>query len=147
MKDRKIKNIFMEGAIPPEKIATSIANHQSKTHIGAHAIFMGQVRADELEGKQVHAIEYSAQETMANQVCHKIREAAFENYALSCMHIHHSLGVVPKGEICLFVFVSCAHREVVFEALPKIVEEIKAKLPIFGKEIFEDDSHQWKVNR
>ena len=147
MKDQKIKNILFEGAIPPEKIATSIANHQSKTHIGAHAIFMGQVRADQIEGKQVHAIEYTAQETMANQVCHDIREESFKNYDLSCMHIHHSIGIVPKGEICLFVFVSGAHREVVYKALPHIVDEIKAKLPIFGKEIFEDHSYQWKVNR
>ena len=40
-----IKNIFVEGAISPTKIATSIAHHQSKTNIGAHAIFLGQVRA------------------------------------------------------------------------------------------------------
>lgn len=147
MKDKKIKNIFVQGGIPPDKIATSIANHQSKTHIGAHAIFMGQVRADELEDKIVHAIEYTAQEQMANQVCEQIREKAFKKYDLSCMHIYHSLGKVPKGEICLFVFVSGAHREVVFEALPIIVNEIKAKLPIFGKEIFDDQTHQWKINQ
>ena len=102
MKDKKIKNIFVQGGIPPDKIATSIANHQSKTHIGAHAIFMGQVRADELEDKIVHAIEYTAQEQMANQVCEQIREEAFKKYDLSCMHIYHSLGKVPKGEICLW---------------------------------------------
>ena len=27
-----------------------------------------------------------------------------------------------------------------------LVEEIKEKLPVFGKEIFEDKTHQWKVN-
>jgi len=36
---------------------------------------------------------------------------------------------------------------VVFEALPIIVNEIKAKLPIFGKEIFDDQTHQWKINQ
>ena len=48
---KSIKNIFVEGAITPEKIAKSIAAHQSKTGIGAHDIFLGQVRADEIDGE------------------------------------------------------------------------------------------------
>jgi len=146
MKD-KIKTIFVEGAISPSKIAESIAHHQSKTEIGAHNIFLGQVRADQIDKKKVSAIEYTAQIDIANQVCHEIREAAFSKYDLSCMHIYHSLGKVYSGEICFFVFVSSAHRTPVFDSLTEIVNDIKAKLPIFGKEFFEDQSHQWKVNQ
>lgn len=145
--EHKIKNIFVEGAIAPSKIAESIGHHQSKTEIGAHNIFLGQVRADEIGGKKVNAIEYTAQTEIANQVCHEIREAAFSKYDLSCMHIYHSLGVVKIGEICFFVFVSSPHRGPVFDSLSEIVNEIKDKLPIFGKELFEDQSHQWKVNQ
>jgi molybdopterin synthase catalytic subunit len=143
----KIKNIFVEGAISPNKIAESIGHHQSKTKIGAHNIFLGQVRADEINGKTVNAIDYSAQTEIANQLCHEIREAAFSKYDLSCMHIYHSLGRVNAGEISFFVFVSSAHRPPVFESLSEIVNEIKEKLPIFGKELFEDKSYQWKVNQ
>lgn len=145
--EHKIKNIFVEGAIAPSKIAESIGHHQSKNEIGAHNIFLGQVRADEIGGKKVNAIEYTAQTEIANQVCHEIREAAFSKYDLSCMHIYHSLGVVKTGEICFFVFVSSPHRGPVFDSLSEIVNEIKDKLPIFGKELFEDQSHQWKVNQ
>ena len=145
--ERKIKNIFIEGAISPTKIAESIGHHQSKTKIGTHNIFLGQVRADEIKGKTVSAIDYSAQTEIANQLCHDIREAVFSKHDLSCMHIYHSLGNVKAGEICFFVFVSSAHRPPVFESLSEIVNEIKDKLPIFGKELFEDQSHQWKVNR
>lgn len=142
----KIKNVFRDGAITPEAIAKSIAAHQSKTHIGAHEIFLGQVRADEIEGKMVKAIEYTAHKEMANKVLHEIREKAFELYDLSCMHIYHSLGMVAAGEICLFVFVSSKHRLASREALAYLVEEIKKNAPIFGKEVFTDQSHQWKVN-
>ena len=107
---------------------------------------MGQVRADVIDNKTVTAIEYTAYEDMANQKFHDIREAAFEKFELTCMHIYHSLGTVKVGEICLFVFVSSPRRKVVFEALEFIVEAIKADVPVFGKEIFEDESHQWKVN-
>ncbi|MBT8303590.1 MAG: molybdenum cofactor biosynthesis protein MoaE [Bacteroidia bacterium] len=147
MKNKKIKNIFIEGGIPPEKIAQSISNHKSKTGIGAHDIFLGQVRADKIGNKMVGAIEFSAQEEMANEVCHEIREAVFDKFPVNCLHIYHSLGKVVVGEICFFVFVSSGHRDEVFESMPFLVNEIKAKVPIFGKEIFEDETHQWKINK
>ncbi len=141
-----MKKALVVGAISPEKIATSIAHHQVKTNIGGHAIFLGQVRADEIEGETVKAIDYTAYEEMAEKEFHEIREAAFEKYDLTCLHIYHSLGVVKAGEICLFVFTSSKHRAMAFDACRFITEEIKAKVPVFGKEIFEDDSHQWKKN-
>ena len=147
MSEKKIKDIFFEGAIPPEKIATSIDNHKSKTHIGAHAIFLGQVRSDKIDGKEIKSIEYSTQKKLANKICHDIKEKIFQKYSISCMHIYHSIGKVSKGEVCFFVFVSGPHRKVVFDTLPKIVDLIKAKVPIFGKEIFEDESHKWKINQ
>lgn len=147
MSEKKIKNVFVEGAITPEKIATSIAHHQVKTNIGAHDIFLGQVRADDIDGEIVQAIEYSAYEEMANQVFHDIRESAFEKFDLTCMHIYHSKGIVKTGEICLFVFTSSAHRKEAMDACRYLVEEIKAKAPVFGKELFEDGEHVWKVNQ
>ena len=146
MADKNIKNVFKEGAISSAFIGESIAKHQSKTTIGAHNIFLGQVRADIIEGRSILAIEYTAYEDMANAKFHDIREAAFEKFNLTCMHIYHSLGTVKAGEICMFVFVSSPRRKEVFKALEFIVEEIKAKVPVFGKEIFEDNTHQWKVN-
>ena len=103
-KVRTPKNIFVQGAISPEKIATSIANHSTKTEIGGHSIFLGQVRADQKQKGEVVAIEYTAYEEMALQKAFEIREAVFAKYPLTCMHIYHSLGEVKVGEICLFVF-------------------------------------------
>jgi molybdopterin synthase catalytic subunit len=146
MSETKPKNVFIKGAISSEFIGISIAKHQSKTSIGAHNIFLGQVRADDIDGKTISAIEYTAHEDMANAKFHEIREATFDKFNLTCMHIYHSLGIVKSGEICLFVFVSSPRRKEVFKALEYVVEEIKAKVPVFGKEIFEDNTHQWKVN-
>lgn len=141
-----MKNCFRDGAITPEFIANSIAHHQVKTNIGAHQIFLGQVRADEIEGNEVVAIEYAAHEEMANKAFGVIREAAFDTFDLTCMHICHSKGVVKAGEICLFVFVSSKHRKEVQKAIEFVVEEIKEKVPVFGKEMFEDGSFVHKVN-
>ena len=142
-----MKNIFVKGAIDPSFISDSIANHAVKTNIGGHSIFLGQVRADEIEGRMVAAIEYTAYEEMALQQMHDIREDIFSKYPLTCMHVYHSLGKVNAGEICLFVFTSAPHRKEAIDACEETVERIKAQLPVWGKELFQDESYQWKENK
>lgn len=142
----QLKNIFQQGPIDPSFIANSIAKHATKTEIGGHNIFLGQVRADQIGENNVIAIEYTSHVDMALEKMHEIREAIFAKYPLTCMHIYHSLGLVKKGEICLFVFTSSKHRKAAIDACSECVEKIKAELPIWGKEIFETEGYQWKEN-
>jgi len=147
MTSKKIKNIFINGAIPASFIAQKIQDHSNKTHIGAHSIFLGQVRADTIDEKKVTAITYTAYEPMALESMHKIREAIFEKYDLTCMHVYHSLGTVKAGEVSLLVFTSSPHRKAAIDACGEVVERIKAELPVWGKELFEDETYQWKTNQ
>ncbi len=144
MKEKKKHTVLVEGPITAAFIADSIQKHSSKTNIGAHDIFLGQVRNDLISGKTVVAIEYSAYSEMAEEKFHTIREAAFAKYNLVCMHIYHSTGMVKAGEICLFVFVSAKHRKDAFDACREITEQIKVSVPVWGKEIFEDETYTWK---
>jgi molybdopterin synthase catalytic subunit len=146
MKGQAPKNIFVEGPIQPEFIANSIQKHQSKTNIGGHSIFLGQVRADEKEEGRVVAIDYTAYQEMALEKAFEIREDIFLKYPLTCMHIHHSLGKVNAGEICLFVFTSSKHRKAAMQACDELVERIKSELPIWGKEITDSQQEVWKEN-
>jgi len=144
--ERKPKNIFVRGAIPAAKTSESVQKHATLSEIGAHAIFLGQVRADVKDEGVVTAIEYTAYEEMALEKAHEIREAVFAKYPLSCMHIYHSLGCVEVGEICLFVFTSSAHRREAIDACNETVERIKAELPVWGRELLGEDKHVWKKN-
>ena len=146
MKEQQPKNLFTEGPVPPSLVAESIEKHSSRTGIGAHSIFLGQVRADIIDDKKVVAIDYTAYEEMAIDKMHEIREEIFAKYNLTCMHIYHSLGRVAAGEISLFVFTSSAHRKPAIEACSEVVERIKADLPVWGKELFADESYEWKKN-
>jgi len=143
----KKKTVFIQGEITSAFIANAISKHQTKTGIGAHNIFLGQIRKDEVAGKTVSAIEFSCYEEMAEKKLHDIREDAFKKFDLTCMHIYHSLGIVNLGEICFFVFVSAAHRPQVYEATEYIVNKVKEDVPIFGKELFETGAYQWKKNK
>jgi molybdopterin synthase catalytic subunit len=147
MKERKPVNIFVQGPVKADFIGESIQKHSNKTEIGGHSIFLGQVRADLIGEKRVAAIEYTAHEPLALQTMHEIREAIFAKYGLTCMHVHHSLGTVAVGEISLFVFTSSPHRKAAIEACGEVVERIKAELPVWGQEVFDDNTRQWKENR
>lgn len=147
MTNHRVRNIFVQGPVSPAFIAEKIAAHASKTDIGGHSIFLGQVRADEKEGKTVLSIDYSTYEEMALEKMHLIRQEIFDKYPLTCMHIYHSLGQVKAGEISLFVFTSSVHRKPAIDACSEIVERIKAELPVWGKEILSDESYVWKENR
>jgi molybdopterin synthase catalytic subunit len=142
----KHKNIFVGGAISATFIAEKIQAHQDKLDIGGHSIFLGQVRADDVSDKKVAAIDYTSYEELALEKMSQVREEIFGKYNLSCMHIYHSLGRVNAGEICLFVFTSSAHRKAAIDACEEVVERIKKELPIWGQELFEDDTYQWKEN-
>ncbi|MXV16065.1 molybdenum cofactor biosynthesis protein MoaE [Hufsiella ginkgonis] len=147
MAEHKIRSIFKQGPVAPAFIAESIGKHSTKTGIGAHSIFMGQVRGDTIDGKEVIAIEYTAYEELAIAKFHEIRQEIFDKYPLTCLHVHHSLGRVSAGELCLFVFASSAHRAAATSACGEVVERIKADLPIWGKELFAGESYQWKENK
>ena len=144
---RKLKNIFVQGPISASFIADSIQKHSTKTEIGGHSIFLGQVRSDIIDEKKILAIEYTTYEEMALEKMNSIREEIFAKYYLTCMHVYHSLGKIAAGEICFFVFTSSAHRKAAIDACNETVERIKAELPVWGKELFTDETHQWKVNK
>lgn len=144
METMKKNKFLVSGRIEPSFISEQITKHSSKKDIGAHTIFLGQVRADNKNGKIVREIIYSGYEEMAEKEIAKIRENIFQKYEMKCLHIFHSLGRVKAGEISLFVFLSAKHRKDTFAALQETVDQIKAKVPIWGKEIFEDESYQWK---
>ncbi len=145
--ENKSKKIFVEGAISPQFIANEIAKHGAKKNIGAHQIFLGQIRSDVINVKTVQAIEFTAYNDMAEEEYYNMREMIFAKYQLTCMHVYHSLGRINAGEINLFLITSSVHRQQATEACKEMVELIKTKLPVWGKEIFDDENYQWKVNK
>lgn len=135
---------LIEGPVPAGFVSLEISKHQSKTAAGAHAMFLGQVRDDLVEGKKVTGIEYSAYDAMIEPVIQDIKDQLFKNFPdLICFHCYHSTGLVRCGEISMLVMVSAGHRKQSFAALEKGVEMIKEKLPVWKKELFADGTSRW----
>jgi molybdopterin synthase catalytic subunit len=143
----KINNsIFIDGPISNEFIAKIIHLHNLHTDIGAHSIFLGQVRSDEADGSRVAAIEYTTQAELALEKLNEIQAALFEKYQMTGLNIFHSTGKVKAGEICLFVLAASAHRAEAIAACSEAVERVKSELPVWGKLIYENTTVRWKEN-
>ncbi|MCL1936777.1 MAG: molybdenum cofactor biosynthesis protein MoaE [Candidatus Azobacteroides sp.] len=145
--DEQQKNLFIEGAISGILITEIVQKYSAETKAGGHSIFLGQVRTDEKEGQEVQAIEFTAYQEMGIKKMAQIREEIIAKYELIGLHAYHSLGIVQKGEICLFAFTCSQHRKSAMAACSELVERLKKELPLWGKEIYSDGSYQWKENR
>lgn len=142
-----VKNYLVEGPVTIKEISVSLESIGDKQGAGGHSVFMGQVRADIIDGKTVKAIQYSAYDTMVKAEADKIvKEILSEFSDAQSVDIIHSTGTVNAGELSLFVLVSAGHRQQAIKACAKTVEMIKERLPVWKKEIFEDDSHIWRQN-
>jgi molybdopterin synthase catalytic subunit len=138
---------LINGPVTPGVISEIIAKGGENIECGAHSLFFGQVRRDQANGKFVRAIEYSAYEEMVITEADKIYKSILSEFDdVKTIEIIHSKGLVKAGEISLLVMVSAGHRDHAFKACAKTVELIKEKLPIWKKEIFEDNSGQWREN-
>jgi len=137
---------LIDKAIEADEIARHINKFQNNLTLGAYNIFLGQVREDMKDGQPVDYIDYTSFKEMAENTLAKICLQAAEQFSISHVTIIHSLGLVKKGQLCLFVLVCGGHRQDIFTSCSYIVEQIKKEVPIWGKEVLADNTHLWKIN-
>lgn len=138
---------LVPGPVSPDLIAALLTEAGRRSDTGGHSIFIGQVRSDIMDGKKVTAIEYSAYEPMVAAEAGKIISRIHSEFTdVRSVEIIHSTGRVGAGEISLVVFVSAGHRRQAIAACSMAVEKIKENLPVWKKEIFDDNSSLWKSN-
>ncbi|MBA4323269.1 MAG: molybdopterin converting factor [Odoribacter sp.] len=136
-----------EGPVTADLIASEIKKLSIRKDTGGHSIFLGQVRDDLSEKRRVKAIEYSAYDEMVNVEAERIKEDILNEFSdVLEIVIIHAAGTVRAGEISMFVLVSAGHRDQATKACRQAVELIKKRLPVWKREIFEDDTYRWQEN-
>jgi molybdopterin synthase catalytic subunit len=133
-----------EGPLPFSLAGELMSRDAVGDTAGGISVFAGQVRADVVGGRVVKAIEYSSYETMLNEAVDSIRDIVFRAFSdVKSITIIHSTGVVRAGELSLLVVVTAGHRDQAMRACTHTVELVKERLPVWKKEIFEDEAHRW----
>ncbi|WOL17219.1 molybdopterin synthase catalytic subunit [Canna indica] len=112
---------------------------------GAIATFEGTTR-DTFEGKRVVELRYEAYVPMAARRLAAICAEARAAWQLLRLAVVHRLGTVGVGEASVFVAASAVHRAEAMEACRYIIDEVKASVPIWKKEVYEN-GEVWKENR
>lgn len=134
---------FVQGAIPETAV---IAALDATGGAGAHEIFLGRVRPDELSNGAVTAIEYTCYPEMATLALEAMIAETQQEYETISITVLHSLGMVPAGQLCLLVATAAKHRKAAREACSSLVERIKKELPVWGKEHLTSSAAEWKTN-
>lgn len=110
---------------------------------GAVVVFAGVVRADERDGKRVTRIHYDCYEAMARRELEELAESVRRETGVSEIRAVHRVGDVPVGEVSLLVVVRAGHRAEAYDASRRVVEGIKRRVPIWKKEVYDDQSGEW----
>ncbi len=94
---------------------------------GAVVTFLGVTR-------EVPELEYEAYAEMAERQIAEIVARAVERHGLCAAAVEHRVGTVPLSEASVAIAVSAPHRAEAFAGAREIIDEIKARVPIWKKE-------------
>ena len=111
-------------------------------HAGACVTFEGWVR-DHNEGQPVVALDYEAYAPLAEKEGLRILAEARERFAIRGAVCVHRVGALKIGELAVWVGVTAAHRGAAFDACRYLIDEMKARLPIWKKEHYTDGATVW----
>ena len=111
---------------------------------GGIDMFLGTTR-NHSKGKKVIRLEYEAYSPMALRMMSEIESEIRKRWNIQKISIVHRIGVVPVMEASVAIVVSAAHRKEAFEACRYAIDELKKRVPIWKKEIF-DDGEVWVEN-
>ena len=103
---------------------------------GAIATFTGTTRVHS-RGRTVTHLDYEAYEGMAEKTMAEIAEALQQRYELTGVAIHHRIGRVGIGETSVVIAVSAPHRQDALAACKDAIDELKERVPLWKKEVYE----------
>ena len=109
---------------------------------GACVTFEGWVR-NHNEGRAVEALDYEAFAPLAEREGERILVEAGEKFPVVKLACVHRVGALQIGDLAVWVGVTAAHRGAAFEACRYVIDEAKARLPIWKKEHYVNGASEW----
>lgn len=122
-----------------------LAEHEELVgHQAAGAIvgFVGMIR-DHDGGRQVLRLEYSAHPSAAQEMAEVLTEVAETSQGVRAIAASHRIGALQIGEAALVAAVAADHRSAAFETCARLVDTIKARLPVWKHQFFADGTDEW----
>jgi molybdopterin synthase catalytic subunit len=109
---------------------------------GAVVTFTGVVREID-QGRRVVELEYVAHESANRVITEVANDIATKYDDLLGLAVVHRVGILRVGEVAMVVAASAAHRAAALGACAAAVEEVKTRLPVWKRQVFDDGSDEW----
>ncbi len=119
---------------------------QSDPSCGATVLFLGTVREfTESEGRkrQTACLHYEAFIEMAYAALEDLCQKVKSRWPVQRLRVIHRIGPIELGETCVAILTSCPHRKDAFAAASWLMDQIKAEVPLWKKEIWVEGTSQW----
>jgi molybdopterin synthase catalytic subunit len=116
-----------------------LVSHQSA---GAVVGFVGMIR-DHDGGRRVVRLEYSAHPTAEQVIAEVVGDVAERSEGVRAIAASHRIGVLHIGEAALVAAVAADHRQAAFATCALLVDTIKARLPVWKHQFFDDGTDEW----
>jgi molybdopterin synthase catalytic subunit len=108
---------------------------------GGIALFAGAVR-DSDHDRGVSGLSYSAHPSAVDEL-RRVAEVIAEKYPVIGIAAVHRVGDLAIGDLAVVLAVSCPHRAEAFDACRDLIDILKASVPIWKHQRFDDGSAEW----
>lgn len=122
----------------PARLARVLCDRRA----GAVATFEGRVRHRN-DGETVRALHYGAYPELAETEGERVLAEARQKFDILTAACAHRTGRLRPGDIAVWAGVAAGHRGAAFAACRYIIDEIKARLPIWKKEHYASGAAEW----
>lgn len=109
---------------------------------GAVVVFVGVVR-DHDHGESVVSLHYSSHPSAESVLEAVVAEVVGRADGVRAVAVSHRIGDLVVGDTAFVVAVSADHRRAAFAACADLVEEVKARLPVWKRQVFVDGRDEW----
>ena len=108
---------------------------------GGIALFAGAVR-DSDHDREVSGLSYSAHPSAVDEL-RRVAEVIAAKYPVIGIAAVHRVGGLAIGDLAVVLAVSCPHRAEAFEACRDLIDILKASVPIWKHQRFDDGTAEW----
>lgn len=120
---------------------TAVLDEVADPDHGGTALFIGTTRRETTE-REVTELRYEAYEELALAELHTIAAEAERAFGAR-VAVVHSTGTVAVGEPSVVVAASAGHRPAAFDACRYVIDQLKARVPIWKQTVYADGDATW----
>lgn len=124
-------------ALSVDEVSAAVADRAA----GGSTVFVGTVR-DHDSDKSVTGLEYSAHPSALDRL-REVAEGVARAYDVVGLAAVHRVGRLEIGDLAVVVAVSTAHRGEAFDACRRLIDDLKATVPIWKHQLFTDGTEEW----